>query len=42
MYGRCPVDVAEALGPIDCGVWPNDRPAYPNGVCPVCGKATHR
>jgi len=42
MYGRCPVDVAEALGPIDCGVWPNDRPVYPNGVCPVCGKATHR
>ena len=39
MYGRCPVDVSEALGPIDCGVWPNDRPVYPNGVCPVDGKA---
>jgi len=38
MYGRCPVDVAEALGPIDCGVWPNDRPVYPNGVCPIDGK----
>jgi hypothetical protein len=39
MYGRCPVDVAEALGPIDCGVWPNDRPVYPNGVCPIDGKS---
>jgi hypothetical protein len=39
MYGRCPVDVAEELGPIDCGVWPNDRPVYPKGVCPVCGKS---
>ncbi len=39
MYGRCPVDVAEALGPIDCGVWPNDRPVYPKGVCPVDGKS---
>ena len=38
MYGRCPVDVSEALGPIDCGVWPNDRPVYPNGVCPLDGK----
>jgi hypothetical protein len=38
MYGRCPVDVAEALGPIDCGVWPNDRPVYPKGVCPIDGK----
>jgi hypothetical protein len=37
MYRRCPVDVAEAVGPIDCGVWPNDRPVYPRGVCPVCG-----
>jgi len=35
MYGRCPVEVSEALGPIDCGVWPNDRPVYPNGTCPV-------
>ncbi len=39
MYGRCPVDVSVALGPIDCGVWPNDRPVYPKGVCPVDGKA---
>jgi len=39
MYGRCPVDVSEALGPIDCGVWPNDRPVYPKGACPVDGKA---
>jgi len=39
MYGRCPVDVSEALGPIDCGVWPNDRPVYPRGVCPIDGKA---
>jgi len=38
MYGRCPVDVSEALGPIDCGVWPNDRPVYPKGVCPIDGK----
>ena len=38
MYGRCPVDVSVALGPIDCGVWPNDRPVYPKGVCPVDGK----
>jgi hypothetical protein len=42
MYGRCPVDVSDALGPIDCGVWPNDRPVYPRGVCPVCGKSIHR
>lgn len=40
MYGRCPVDVAEALGPIDCGVWPNDRPVYPRGICPIDGKVT--
>jgi hypothetical protein len=39
MYGRCPVDVAEALGTIDCGVWPNDRPVYPKGVCPIDGKS---
>jgi hypothetical protein len=38
MYGRCPVDVSEALGPIDCGVWPNDRPVYPKGLCPIDGK----
>jgi hypothetical protein len=37
MYGRCPVEVARNLGQIDCGVWPNDRPVYPNGTCPVCG-----
>jgi hypothetical protein len=41
MYGRCPVDVAESLGPIDCGVWPNDRPVYPHGVCPIDGKSVH-
>ncbi len=41
MYGRCPVDVAEALGPIDCGVWPNDRPVYPKGACPIDGKAVN-
>lgn len=39
MYGLCPCEVAEALGPIDCGVWPNDRPVYPRGVCPVCGRS---
>jgi hypothetical protein len=39
MYGRCPVDASAELGPIDCGVWPNDRPVYPKGVCPICGKA---
>jgi hypothetical protein len=39
MYGRCPVDVSEALGPIDCGVWPNDRPVYPKGECPIDGKS---
>jgi hypothetical protein len=38
MYGRCPADVSEALGPIDCGVWPNVRPVYPWGVCPIDGK----
>jgi hypothetical protein len=38
MYGHCPVDVSEELGPIDCGVWPNDRPVYPNGICPIDGK----
>ncbi len=42
MYGRCPVEVAARLGPIDCGVWPNDRPVYPNGTCPVCGRALVR
>ena len=40
MYGRCPVDVSVALGPIDCGVWPNDRPVYPRGICPIDGKVT--
>jgi len=39
MYGRCPVDVSVALGPIDCGVWPNDRPVYPKGECPIDGKS---
>jgi hypothetical protein len=39
MYDRCPVEVYEALGPIDCGVWPNDRPVYPKGVCPVDSKS---
>jgi hypothetical protein len=39
MYGRCVVLVAAALGPIDCGVWPNDRPVLPAGACPVCGRA---
>jgi hypothetical protein len=39
MYGRCPVDVSAAFGPIDCGVWPNDRPVCPKGVCPMDGKA---
>jgi hypothetical protein len=39
MYDRCVVSVAAALGPIDCGVWPNNRPALPNGACPVCGRA---
>jgi len=42
MYGRCPVEVSEALGLIDCGVWPNDRPLYPNGVCPIDGKEITR
>lgn len=37
MYGRCPVVVSAELGPIDCGVWPNDRPVYPRGPCPVDG-----
>ena len=37
MYGRCPVSVSAELGPIDCGVWPNDRPVYPRGPCPVDG-----
>jgi hypothetical protein len=40
MYHRCPADVAAELGPIDCGVWPNDRPVYPRGVCPIDGKTT--
>ena len=39
MYNRCPVEVSLGLGPIDCGVWPNDRPVFPNGVCPVDGKS---
>ena len=38
MYGRCPVDISAALGPIDCGVWPNDRPVQPQGRCPVDGR----
>jgi len=41
MYGLCPCDVSQALGPIDCGVWPNDRPVYPRGVCPVCGRSVN-
>lgn len=39
MYGLCPCEVAESLGPIDCGVWTNDRPVYPRGTCPVCGRS---
>jgi hypothetical protein len=42
MYGRCPVEVSAQLGPIDCGVWPNDRPVYPLGSCPVCGRSLGR
>jgi multisubunit Na+/H+ antiporter MnhB subunit len=38
MYGRCPTDVADSLGPIDCGVWPNSRPVVPHGSCPVCSR----
>jgi len=38
MYDRCPVEVAGPLTPIDCGVWTNDRPVRPLGVCPVCGR----
>jgi hypothetical protein len=41
MYGLCPVQVSESLGPIDCGVWNNDRPVYPRGVCPICGRSVH-
>jgi hypothetical protein len=41
MYGRCPIDVAGSLGPIDCGVWPSGRPVYPKGVCPIDGKAVN-
>jgi hypothetical protein len=37
MYGRRSVDVSAELGPIDCGVWPNDWPVYPKGTCPVDG-----
>jgi hypothetical protein len=42
MYGRCPVEVSAQLGPIDCGVWSNDRPVYPLGPCPVDGKQLAR
>lgn len=38
MYGRCPIEVASGRVAIDCGVWPNNRPAQPVGVCPVCGR----
>ncbi len=37
MYGRCPRRVADNLGPIDCGVWPNEAGVVPRGPCPVCG-----
>lgn len=39
MYGRCPALVADSLGPIDCGVWPNGRPVFPRRGCPVCNRA---
>ncbi|MFO7650164.1 MAG: hypothetical protein R6X13_02325 [bacterium] len=42
MYGRCPTDVADSLGPIDCGVWPNGRPVLPSGACPVCMRRSPR
>ena len=38
IYGHCPVEIVEKSGPIDCGVWTNNRPVYPKGKCPVCGK----
>lgn len=38
MYDRCPHEIAtEGVG-LDCGVWPNDRPVRPVGVCPDCGR----
>jgi hypothetical protein len=42
MYGRCPVEAAEELGPIDCGVWTNNLAVCPEGVCPVCGRSFHQ
>ena len=38
IYGQCPVEIVKKIGPIDCGVWTNNRPVYPKGKCPVCGK----
>ncbi len=38
IYGRCPIEVVEKSGPIDCGVWNNQRPVYPKGKCPICGR----
>jgi hypothetical protein len=38
IYGRCPIEIVEKTGPIDCGVWTNNRPVYPKGKCPVCGR----
>ena len=38
IYGYCPIEIVEKSGPIDCGVWNNNRPVYPKGICPVCGR----
>lgn len=38
MYHHCSIEVAKGLIGIDCGVWPNNRPVQPVGICPVCGR----
>ncbi len=38
IYGHCPIEIVEKSGPIDCGVWNNNHPVYPKGICPVCGR----
>lgn len=38
IYGRCPIEATVEGVPIDCQSWPNNRPVYVKGPCPVCGR----
>jgi hypothetical protein len=38
MYRRCPYEMPMRGVPLDCGIWPNDRPILPETECPICGR----